>query len=119
MKKHVHKKLNLRIDEIVLLLIIAVLAIVLTFYAKRSEPKQLDAEKITGMLLDDHDLSLASNGVVDANKLQQFKKMDYLSLKNSFKVKNDFCIYVVDDKGSLILSKGSSKFNGDGIICRE
>ena len=125
MKKQVHKKPNLnkkpnfRIDEIVLLLIIAVLAIVVSFYSKRSEPKQLDAEKITGLLMDDHAVSFASNGIVNEYKLQEFKKMDYISLKNTLQVKNDFCVYLVDENGNIIFVKGSSKFNANGIVCKE
>ena len=112
-------KPNFKIDEITLVLIVAVLAMLVSVYDRLNHTAQIEAEKITGIITDEHSISFASNGIVNEDKLQEFKKMDYVSLKNTLNVNNDFCINVVDGHGDLILSKGSSKFNGDGIVCRE
>ena len=118
-KTQTYPKPNFEIDEIVLVLIVALLAIVFSVYYKANEPKGMEAEKITALILDNHDVSFAHNGVVDEYKLQEIQSMNYKDFKNSLKVKNDFCIYLEDENGNIILAKGSSKLNNDGIICRE
>ncbi|MBI3034980.1 hypothetical protein HYY71_01535 [Candidatus Woesearchaeota archaeon] len=79
----------------------------------------MEAEKITGMILDDHSISFANNGIIDENKLREIKSIGYDDFKEMLKVKNDFCIYIEDGNGNVILSKGSSKLGKDGIFCRE
>ena len=71
------------------------------------------------MILDDHSMSFASNGVIDETQMKKIENMNYADFKDSLKVKNDFCIYIEDGNGAVILSKGSSRFNGDGLNCRE
>lgn len=112
------RKSNFRIDEIILVLIVAVIAMVIGVYDKANEPKGADAEKITAMILDDHSISFASNGVVDEAKLKTIKSMNYNDFKNSFNVKNDFCIYIEDENGNLILAKGSPRLSEEEV-CRE
>ena len=120
MKSHKHQKSkpNFKIDEIVLVLIIAIMAMVVSTYNKSNEPNVMEAEKITAMVLDEHDVSFANNGIVDNNKLKEIQNMRYTDFKNSLKVKNDFCIYIEGQNGNIILAKGSSKLNKDGLVCR-
>ena len=120
MKQHKHQKQkpNFKIDEIVLVLVVALLSIFISFY-KTGEPKGMDAEKITEMILDDHVVSFANKGVVDENKLKEIQNIGYEDFKRSLNVKNDFCIYLEDENGEIILAKGSSKLNNDGMVCRE
>lgn len=113
MKKH-----NFKIDEIALVLIVAFLAIIVSVYDKLNKPAVIEAEKITEMILDEHYISFANNGIVDENKLREVQNMDYGDFKASLKIKNDFCIYIEDGNGNIILAKGSSKLEGDGFICR-
>ena len=113
------KKINFKIDELTLVLIVAVIAIIVSIYEQNKEINMIDAEKITAMILDDHDISFANNGIVDENKLKQIQNMDYKELKDSLNVKNDFCIYLEDENGNVILAKGSSKLNKDGLFCEE
>ena len=68
--------------------------------------------------MDDHDLSFASGGVVNSDKLALIQKMDYDHLKDYLNVNSDFCLYLEDEKGEIILAKGSSKLNQDGLSCR-
>ena len=105
------------IDEITLVLSVAVLAIFVTYIDAKNENPLVDAEKITGLLLENGEFGIANVGVVDENKLQQLQKMDYVELKNDLDIKNDFCMYMVDGDGNVILSKGSSEINGDEFSC--
>ena len=112
-------KPNFKIDEITLVLIVVVLAIVVSFYDSKNNSGSIEAEKITSLVLDSHDISFASNGTIDANKLKEMQGMDYNKLKNFLKVKNDFCIYIEDGNGNLLLAKGYSKMSEDGLYCKE
>ena len=100
-----------------LVFIVAVIAIIAVIYNKIGT--DMDAEKITDMILDNHGASFANNGVIDENKLKEIQKMDYDELKDSINAKNDFCVYIEDENGGILLSKGSQKLNGDGTPCRE
>ena len=108
-----------QIDEIMLVLAVGILAIIVSVYSKLNEPVTMEAEKITEIILDDHAMSLANNGVVDENKLREIEGMDYENFKKSLNAKNDFCVYIEDGNGEIILSKGSGRLNGDGLHCRE
>lgn len=110
-------KPNFKIDELMLVLIVAAISMIAVVYDKTGT-KETEAEKITNMILDNHGISFASNGVVNENKLREIQKMDYGDFKRYFDVKNDFCIYIEDENGGIILAKGSEKLNGDGIPCR-
>ena len=113
------QKSNFKIDEITLVLIVAVIAIFASIYGKLNKPPGMEAEKITEMILDNHHVSFATNGVIDENKLKEIKNMNYNDFKKSLNAQNDFCIYIEDENGNILLAKGSSKLNGDGLYCRE
>lgn len=106
---------NFKIDEITLVLIVALIAMIFGYLNKsdKNEALKMEAEKITDMLLDDHAISFAKNGVVDQNKLDQVQNMDYYDIKKSLKAKNDFCVHIEDENGNLILAKGP-----DNLDCR-
>ena len=112
-------KSKFEIDEVVVVLALILLIFIIDIYPKSNKPKVEEAEKLSNLLTDDHGVSFASGGVIDQNKLQEVQNMDYNSLKKSLNAKNDFCVYVEDGNGNLILSKGSSKLNKDDINCRE
>ena len=113
------KKPNFKIDEIALVFLVAAIALAISFWDKNDGISDVEAEKITGMIMDEHDLSFAASGVIDENKLNEIKSLDYAELKKSFKVRKDFCVYIEDGNGNTILTKGSSKLNGEGLVCRE
>ena len=115
-------KPKFKIDEMTLLLIVAVIIMVVSVYDKMNKPvnePKMEAEKITEIILDNHGMSFASGGVIDENKLREIQDMNYEDFKKSINAKNDFCIYIEDGNGNLILAKGSSKLNKDGLSCRE
>ena len=69
------------------------------------------------MILNDHELSFANEGIIDDNKLSEIQSMDYNDLKKLLKTKNDFCIYIEDENGDVILAKGSSRVSVGGTYC--
>ena len=113
------KKTNFRIDEIALVLVVAVLAIFVSVYEKSGDVKKIDAREITEIMMDDHHLSFANNGVIDDGKLKEIQKMDYTTLKSQLNAKNDFCMYIEDENGNVIVAKGSSKLSREIPHCRE
>ena len=113
------KKPKFKIDEIMLVLIVAFIAMIMGISSKLNEPREMEAERITNMILDDNHVSFASNGIIDGSKMREIRGMDYDDFKKSVNAKNDFCVYIEDGDGNLILAKGSSKLSKDGIFCRE
>ena len=111
-------KSNFKIDEVTLVLIVALIAMVVSINNKVNEPK-MEAEKITEIILDEHEISFANNGIINEAKLKEIQDMNYKEFKKSLNAKNDFCIYIEDVNGNIILAKGSSKLNEDGLHCKE
>lgn len=114
-------KLNPLCNDISYLLIILIIAIVITMIVttKLPESAATEAEKITAMILDDHKVSFATNGIVDERKLKEFQTIGYEDFKRSLNIKRDFCIYIEDEKKNIILAKGSGKLSSNGLICAE
>lgn len=106
-----------KIDEITLVFIVALIALAVSVLDKTNKP-EAEAKKIKDILLDDHELSLAAKGVIEDSRLDQIRDMSYDDFKNSLDAKNDFCVYIEDEKGSIILAKGSGKLAMDGMACR-
>ena len=113
------KKWKFELDEIALGIIVALIVIVVNFYDTGSNLVDMEAENITALILDDHDISFASNGIIDEDKLNEIKNMDYRKFKSFINAKNDFCIYIQDGHGNIIFAKGSYKLDLDGIGCSE
>lgn len=111
-------KSKFKIDEILLVLIVVIIAMLAGIYNK-IKPAEMEAEKITEMILDGHSISFANNGIIDEGKLKEIQNMEYRDFKKSLNAKNDFCIYLEDENGNIILAKGSSKLNDNGLYCSE
>lgn len=111
------QKSKFKVDELTLVLIVALIAIIVAINNKSSEPG-MEAKRIADAIMDDHGISFASNGIVDENRLEEVRSMGYRDLKGSLKARNDFCVYLEDEDGSIILAKGSSKLDGEGLGCR-
>ena len=112
------KKKKHRIDELVLVLVIVLIGLIASFYRK-GHTTSGDAEKISEMIADHHEISFVSNGIIDEKMMRMVSQMNYAELKAFFNVTEDFCIYIEDGRGNLMLSKGTSKLNRDGIYCKE
>ena len=118
-KKTPIQKSKFKIDEIALVLIVAFIAIFISFYTRSGKTDKMEAEKITDLILDHHKISFAYDGVIDESKLQEIKKMSYEEFKEYISVKSDFCIYIEDANGNVLLAKGSSKLSRDVTYCKD
>ena len=118
MKKNNNPRPKFKIDEIFLVLVVAMIAV---FYSTYNNDKShiMEAEKITELILDHHKISFAYNGIVDENKLNEIRRMNYEEFKGYIEAKNDFCVYLEDGNGKLIAAKGSSKLGKDVEYCKE
>lgn len=107
-----------KIDEIILVFIVLVIIIGISVQEKDKQPQKADPEKILGLVLKD---TTVKDGmmVFDQKKLNELKGMDYNTIKKILNVKGDFCMYLQDGKGSVLLVKGSPKLSEDGIKCQE
>ena|SRR3989338_9167818 len=122
MKQHKKEsiKKRFRIDEITLVIIVIALAFIVGIYEKSgNSAKRIDAYEITEIIFDDHYMSFVNDGVIDPQKLEEIKKMDYIALKNGIDAKNDFCMYIEDTDGNVLLAKSSSKLSEEISHCRE
>lgn len=118
MKMERHPKLqkqNFKIDEIALVLIVAVLTIFASFADRKAG--HIDAQEITEIIMDDHYFSFASGGVIDESRLKNLQEMRYEDLKKSLNTNKDFCMYIEDGHGNIIMEKGSSRLGKDGLYC--
>ena len=59
---------------------------------------------------------LVDNDELNESKFIYFKNLSYFELKAHLKAESDFCIYLEDEKGYLVLVNYSVKGFGSGII---
>jgi len=66
-----------------------------------------------------NNLTVINQGVVEPDKLQTLYESDYMTLKRQLGIKGDFCIYVIDQYGGLVLVNTTSgqvgSFGGGNI----
>lgn len=107
-----------KIDEIILVFIVLVIIIAVSVQEKGKQLQKADPEEILGLVLKDTGVK---DGMIvfDQQKLNDLKEMDYNTIKKILNVKGDFCMYLQDGKGSVLLVKGSPKLSEDGIKCQE
>ena len=108
-----------KFDEVTLAVIVILIAAAVSIYDKASKPQTAEAEKIAEAITDGQGMSFASGGVIDESKLREIKNINYADLKKSVNAKNDFCIYIEDENGNIILAKGSPGLSRDGLNCKE
>jgi len=101
-----------KVDELTIVLIVAIAIIVLSVFLKGSHSEKKSAEEITVKLISDPKMSLIRNGQLDQAKLNAIQNMDYDSLKTSLESNNDFCLYIEDEQGNVLLSKESAELKG-------
>ena len=63
-------KPNFKIDEIALIFIVAVIALIVSVYDRANQNKIIEPEKLIQMIVD-NDINLANNGVINENKLNE------------------------------------------------
>jgi len=102
----------------VLVFIVLVIIISISVQGKDKQPQKADPEKILSLVLKDTGVK---DGMIvfDQEKLNALEGMGYTDIKKFLNVKGDFCMYLQDGKGSVLLVKGSPNLSEDGIRCRE
>ncbi|MEK6943288.1 MAG: hypothetical protein AABX00_04460 [Nanoarchaeota archaeon] len=100
-------------DEITLILIVAAAALLISFFGSGEQPAVQEAGRISKVVLNNP--GIEGNRVIDEKKFMEISSMDYDSLKKSFKASRDFCIYIEDEKGNILLSKSAPSLNKDGF----
>ena len=70
-------------------------------------------------------LSIVSEQGINITKIGELKNMSYGELKSQLRVEGDFCIYIEDEKGNLVMINesyrgvGSQNINISGVPCSQ
>jgi hypothetical protein len=99
-------------DELTIVMIVAVIAIIVSVIDYSNDESPLDTDKITGLIL-------AKDNIVDTIKLKEIRDTEYSKLKKDLNIDKDFCMYLIDEKGNVLLAKGSSKIDTQEARCSE
>ena len=83
---------------------------------KASSLKQDASSVIKQIAAEDSSLRVIDNNEVNESKLNELKNLSYDELKRQFRVEGDFCIYMEDDKGNIVLINNSYKGVGTPSI---
>ncbi len=112
------KPSKFRIDEITLVLIVAIIIMAATISQKTGQETN-GAANIMKILLNDNSAAPSNDRVIGQVEMEKIQSMSYEQLKKYLNMKNDFCLYIEDENGNIILAKGSAKLSRDGIYCKE
>src|SRR3989344_8953767 len=110
------EKPKFKIDEMQIALMVMIIIMAIVINQKSKQPTD-EAGKIMKFFLDDNSAALSTDGTIDQTGLERIQSMTYEQLKKYLNIKNDFCIYVEDGNGNVILAKGSAKLSLDEIYC--
>lgn len=112
--------LDIILAFVIFMLIIGIFYTLLSNNKKQGiEDVQIEATTLSGALDSssgvNSTLAIIQEGLVDRDKLLTLYTEDYGSLKNKFGIKGDFCIYMIDQYGNLVVVNTSSGMkNGFG-----
>ena len=93
--------------------IVIIIMIVVIFARLNSKSSKEDMEKLVNRLIDKE---IAPNGVITQSGVADLQKMDYEDIKSSLKPGSDFCFYIQDEKGDIIVRKGSEELTNQ--VCK-
>ena len=83
---------------------------------KASNLKKEASTVIKQVASEENSLRIVDNNVVNISKLNQLKNMSYDELKRILRIEGDFCIYLEDDKGNIVIINNSYKGIGSPNI---
>ena len=83
---------------------------------KASNLKKDASTVIKQVASEENPMRIVDNNVVNLSKLNDLKNMSYDELKRTFRIEGDFCIYLEDDKGNIVLINNSYKGIGSPSI---
>ncbi|HLC60132.1 MAG TPA: hypothetical protein VJJ52_01760 [Candidatus Nanoarchaeia archaeon] len=85
-----------------------------------------DATSIIKQVANDgNSLRVLDSRELNESRLGELKNLNYEQLKGMFRTEGDFCIYIEDDQGNIVLINksyrgiGSSNINISGIPCSQ
>lgn len=85
-----------------------------------------DASSVIKQVSNEGDpLSIVSKQEINITKVSELKDMNYDELKSQFRVEGNFCIYIEDEKGNLVMINnsyrgvGSPNINISGVPCSQ
>lgn len=104
--------------------VIIFLAAFFVFYAllnanpssKATSLKEEASTVIKQVASEEAPLRIVDGNVVNVSKLNQLKNFSYEELKRTLRIEGDFCIYLEDEKGNIVLINNSYKGIGSPDI---
>lgn len=84
--------------------------------AKASSLKEQASSVIRQIGSEENPLSIVIDNEVNTSRLNELKNLTYDELKRRLRIEGDFCIYIEDEKGNLVLINNSYKGIGSPDI---
>lgn len=110
------EKKKVKFNIVWLMLLAAFAFVLIVVYNKNYKTSnEHTAEEITSKILQNPSLSFVENGLINEEKLNRVKSMSYEEIKTSLKTQSDFCIYIEDEQGNIILSLGAPAWKENGV----
>ena len=87
--------------------------------------KEEASQVITQIVSSDSLLKVVEKNEINQSRLNQMKNLTYAELKRMLNIESDFCIYIEDDKGNIVLINdsyrgiGSSTINLSNVPCSQ
>lgn len=84
--------------------------------SKASSLKEEASIVIKQVASEEAPLRIVDNEEINISRLNELKNLDYDELKRRLRIEGDFCIYLEDEKGNLVLINNSYKGVGSPNI---
>ena len=128
MKKAQAWSMDVMIAVIFFLIIIGAIIYISFFLSHKEKMDKLkdDADIIYKAFSSEGKIKIIDDSKINVPDLNNITNKDYESIKEEIGVKNDFCVYFVDDKGNLVYLDesnnnpgiGSSRITINGKACK-
>lgn len=106
----IHRKSQTWSADIILAIVVFLGAFFMFYYFVGSNPtaeanalKQEASVVIIQATTKNGTINILDNNTVSVNKFSDLKKIDYDELKSRLRIDGDFCLYLEDEKGNLVL----------------
>ena len=84
--------------------------------AKAKNLKEEASAVIKQVASDEAIIRVVDNNEINESKLAELKNLDYNELKRNLRIEGDFCLYLEDDSGNIVLINNSYKGIGSPNI---
>ena len=75
-----------------------------------------EASEVIKQISSDNQLSIINESEIDPSKISELRNLSYDVLKARLRVEGDFCIFLEDEKGNIIVLNDTYVGIGSGII---